>query len=144
MNSVKIKEMVWPVQNYTDKIHSAIRYMFLTYSHLSYTKKQMADHVKRGFEWLKHNNAHQDLVMEKIIYTGVTKLIQQNMVVKVSSSLSIETQWQARNGACQSGYVTVTSMDNVAQSEAAKKALKTRALNRKKLWLLNQIQTAVA
>lgn len=132
--------MVWPHLNYTDKIHSALRYMFSAQPHLSFTSEQMKSHIVKGFEWLKNNNKKQDQLLDKIIKTGIQKLIQSGKVSKVTSRVSVDAQWQATSSVAESGYTNITSSDSVATSDDAKKAISRRAIGTKKLWELNKIQ----
>lgn len=134
------QDMVWPHLNYTDKIHMALRYMFDATPHLSYTKNQMKDHIKRGYSWLQNNNEKQEQLLDKIIQTGIKKLIQAGKVVKVTSKVSVESQWQSTKSVQESGYTNITSEDSVALTDEAKKAIGRRAIGVKKLWELNQIQ----
>lgn len=138
VKGTKVKEMVWPVDDYTNKIHYGMKYMFQSQPNLSFNIKQMREHLQRGYAWLKELNERQSILLDKIISTGIKKLIQHNLVVKVTSNVSTESQWQARKGVADSGYTNITSIDAVAQSTDATKASKNRAVNAKTLWELNQ------
>ncbi len=132
-----ISEQVWPVENYTDKIHSGLKAMFSLYPHLTFTVDQMRAHIVRGYNWLANPNDRQTALLNKIIQTGIKKLIQANRVKKVTSNVSVESQWQAASAVADSGYVNVTSEDSVAQTDDAKKACERRAIGGRSLWKLN-------
>lgn len=134
--------MVWPVDDYTNKIHSALRCMFSLYPHLSFTKSQMAAHLVKGFGWLANPNERQSILLDKIIHTGITKLVQHNMVVLVKGATTIEKTWQHRKGMEVSGYTNITSEDAVLTNALAAKSIKNRAVGAKKLWELNHPQAA--
>ena len=132
-------EMVIPVPNYTDKLHTGIRMMFQLYPWLSFTRPQMLDHLKRGYEWMKDLDEHQTQVVEKIITTGIKKMIQAGDVKKVTSKVSVDKQWQWAKSVEDSGMTSVTSDDSVATTEEAKKAIKGRSIGERALHKLNNI-----
>lgn len=138
--SKSVAEFVWPVEGYTDKIHSGMKIMFQMNPNLSYTVDQMKEHLTRGYSWLKDPNDHQSAVLKKLITTGIKKLIQLGLVKKVTSSVSVEAQWQSAKGVAVSGYTNVTSEDAVAKTDAAKKAAKGRAVGGQTLWRLNNVE----
>jgi hypothetical protein len=138
----KVKEMVFPIDNYTGKIHDAMKCMFSLNPNLSYTVGQMRQHLMRGFSWLNNPDKHQGEVLEMIISKGIGKLVQRGVVVKVFSKTSVERQWQFKRGADVSGYVNITSSDSVAANETVAAKIKGRSLNAKKLWELNHPQPA--
>ena len=138
---MKTKEMVWPMDDYTNKIHFAMKYMFSSQSHLTFNIAQMRAHLQRGFSWLVTTNDRQSILLDKIISTGIRKLIQHNLVVQVTSKLSTERQWQWRKGAEVGSHTNITSEDSVLHNDKAAKAIKNRAVNARKLWALNH-QTA--
>jgi len=130
-------EMVIPVANYTDKLHTGIRMMFKLYPWLSFTRPQMLDHLKHGYEWMADLDEKQVALVEKIITTGIKKMIQAGDVKKVTSKVSVEAQWTWAKSVEDSGYTNVTSSDSVATTEKAKKAIKGRAVGGRSLWKLN-------
>ena len=130
-------EMVFPIENYTDKVHYGIRMMFLTYPHLSFTIPQMKQHLSRGFELLKECNEHQNELLGKLVATGIKKQIQLGLAKKVTSNVSVESQWQATSGVSVSGMVNITSEDSVAKTDKARHAARRRALGGMTLHLLN-------
>jgi hypothetical protein len=134
-----VNEMVWPVENYTDKIHFGLRMMFATYPWLTFSTGQMETHLVKGFNWLDNPNERQRLVLDKIIRTGIRKLIQAGKVKKVTSRVSVEDQWIAVANVADSGYTSVTSNCEVALTEEAKKASNRRSIGARKLWALNKV-----
>lgn len=137
----QISDYVWPVENYTDKIHSGIRAIFQLRPWLSFTIPQMREAVVRGYSWLANPTERQTILLDKLIKTGIQKLIQSGKVKKVLSVVSIEGQWQWASSVSDSGYINVTSEDSVARSEAAQKAIGRRALGGQTLWRLNNMPT---
>jgi len=137
-----ITEMVWPVENYTDKIHTGLKFMFQLRPHLSFTLSQMKEHLVRGYTWLANPTEPQTALLNKLITTGIKKLIQAGMVKKVTSKFSVESQWQWAATVAESGYTNVTSEDSVAHTDAAKHGAKRRALGGMKLWRLNNEKPA--
>jgi hypothetical protein len=135
-----IQDFVWPVENYTDKIHSALKIMFSIRPWLSFTIPQMKDHIVKGYSWLSNPDERQTTVLNKIIKTGIQKWIQKGLVKKVHSSTSVEGQWQWSAAVEGSGYIDITSADAVATSQTAQKAASRRALGCKTLWRLNNIK----
>lgn len=133
----ELTEMVWPVENYTDKIHSALKAMFATYPHLSFTVNQMLPFLVRGYPWLKDPTERQTVLLKQIIKTGIQKLVQTGKVKKVTSKLSVESQWQAASAVAESGMINVTSEDSVAHTPEALKAITRRAVGGQSLWKLN-------
>ena len=134
----ELNEMVWPVENYTDKIHTGIKSTFATYKWLSFTIPQLKEYLTRGYPWLNNPTEKQTILLEKLIKTGITKLIQTGKVKKVSSNVSVDPQWQSAETVSESGFTNVTSDDEVAQTEAAKKAIGRRSIGGRSLWKLNQ------
>lgn len=132
-----VGEMVWPVENYTDKIHSAVKITLQTYSHLAFSITQIRPYLERGYAWLKNPNERQSALLNQLIRGGMTKLIQLGKVKKVSSMVSVEQQWQWASAVAEGGYTNVTSNDEVAQTEEAQKAVGRRAAGGRSLWLLN-------
>lgn len=130
-------QMIWPVDNYTDKIHSGVKMTMELNSHLSFTVNQLLPFLERGYTWLKNPNAQQAQWLKIIISKGLGKLIQMGKVKKVSSNVSVEGQWQWASAVANSGYTNVTSEASVAQTEEAQKAVGRRAISRKKLRQLN-------
>lgn len=132
-----IDEMVWPVVNYTDRIHNGIKSTFVTYPWLSFTMSQLKQYITRGYPWLANPSERQSILLEKIIKTGIQKLIQTGKVKKITSKVSVEPQWQAASTVAASGFTDITSEDEVAQTDEAKKAIGRRAIGAKSLWRLN-------
>lgn len=133
----EIHEMVFPVENYTDKIHMGIKMMFLNYPHLTFTKQQMVAHLIKGYPWLANPTQRQIELLAKLSKTGIQKLIQAGKVKKVTSKVSVEPQWQAASAVAESGYINVTSEDSVAVTPEARKAINRRAIGGETLWRLN-------
>lgn len=133
-----INEMVWPVEGYTDKLHSGINIMFSERPWLSFTTDQMLSHLTKGFKWLILETPRQKALLKQIIRTGIKKLIQTGKVQKVTSDVSVEDQWIATKNAKETGYTSITSVDDVAKTPSAKSAIRGRALNAVDLWRLNQ------
>jgi hypothetical protein len=131
-------EFVWPVENYTDKIHQAIKIMFSSYPWLSFTLPQMKTHLIRGYSWLVVSTDQQKQLLDKIIHTAIKKLIQAGKVKKVTSKVSVDDQWQSTVGTADSGMINVTSEDSVAHTEAAMKAIGRRAVGARSLHKFNQ------
>lgn len=136
------EEMVWPVENYTDKIHQGIKFTFWNAPHLSFTREQLKASLVRGFTWLANPNERQSELLNKLVTTGVKKLIQKGIVKKVTSTVSVEPQWILSKTVEESGYTNITSDDSVAATEAAKKATERRAVGGRALWRLNHQQIA--
>ena len=130
--------MIWPVVNYTDKIHTGIKATFLSRPWLSFTIPQLRQYLERGWPWLANPTAKQAAVLDKIVKCGIQKLIQLGKVKKVTSKVSVEPQWQATSALAESGMVNITSDDEVANNELAQKMASRRALGRKALRRLNQ------
>ena len=131
--------MVWPILGYTDKIHSGMGMMFKLYPHLSFTADQMVSHLCKGFTWLTLHEQGQKELLKKLIQTGIKKLIQQGKVKKVTSNVSVESQWISIAKIEESGYINVTSSDNVAHNDIALKGCKGRALSARKLFKMNHL-----
>lgn len=129
-------EMVWPVENYTDKIHTALKVMFQLRPWLTYTIEQMKAHVVRGYPWLANPSERQTVLLNKIIKTGIQKLVQGGLVKKVTSKTATESQWQSARGVDES-HINITSEESVAQTPEAVKAIGRRALGGRSLWRLN-------
>ncbi len=133
-------DFVWPVENYTDKIHNGIKIMFQLRHWLTFTKNQMRDHVIKGYPWLSNPDDKQIKLLDKIILTAIQKLVQKGLVKKVHSALTVDSQWQWAAGVDAQVYVDVTGDANVAKTIEAQKAITRRALGGKTLWRLNHTQ----
>ena len=133
-----ITEMVWPVENYTDKIYTGLSVMFTTYPWLTFTVDQMESHLTKAYSWLQVDSEQRKVLLSKLISTGLKKLIQSGLVQKVTSKISVERQWMAVKGVQTSCYTNITSEDSVATTDEAKKAIGRRSISGKKLWELNQ------
>ena len=136
--SKDINELVWPVAGYTDKISSGIKFTFLRAPHLSFTVKQIRESLERGFPWLKNPNEHQLAVLNKLINLYTKRLIQDGVVKKVKSNVSVESQWMAASAVADSGMHNVTSADHVAVTVAAKKGVSKRPVNARRLFEMNK------
>ena len=132
-----LAEMTWPIAGYTEKIDFSLKYMFNRYPHLTFTVKQMHDHVVRGYSWMKDNTEHQNAVLDRVIRLGLKKWIQCGLIKKVSSKVSVEPQWMSARGAGDSNYANCTSVDAVAVSKEAQEAVAGRPVNGRTLWKLN-------
>jgi hypothetical protein len=77
------------------------------------------------------------VVLNKIIKTGIQKLIQHGLVKKVHSQMTVEGQWQWAASVAEGGLQDITGADKVATSKEAVKASSRRALGGKSLWVLN-------
>jgi hypothetical protein len=135
-----LNEMVWPVEKYTDKVYDELGVMFTKYGWLSFTKDQIADHMKRELPWLGSNTENQNVLLNRLISTGIKKLVQLGVVVEVTSNVSVDLQWKHAEGVENSGYASVTDPKSVAKTEDAKKAISRRAIGTKKLRKLNEIK----
>lgn len=131
-------EMVWPVEDYTLKIHSALKATFDHFSHLAFTIQQLEERLVNGLSWLQIESDQQRQVLHRIIHTGVKKLIQLGKVVRVFSKVSVEPQWICSKTAAFSGYIVLTTDEQVAKSDVAKKFVSNRALNDRALWAMNR------
>jgi hypothetical protein len=139
----QVSEYVWPVENYTDKIHSGLKIMFSTYKWLTFTREQMRSHLIKGYNWLSNNNDQQNALLDKLITTGIKKLIQAGIVKKVSSNVSVDAQWQFASSVGEGGCVDVTSVDAVAKTEEARKASLRRAVGGRTLHRLNNLKMGI-
>jgi len=133
----ELSDQVFPVENYTDKIHFGVRSQMQRFSHLSFTISQLIPYVQSGYPWLKTLDERQTALLKQIMITGLKKLIQLGLVKKVTSKVQVEPQWQWATKVAESGYTNVTSEDDVAQTDEAKKAVKRRAVGGRSLWKLN-------
>ena len=133
----ELSDQVWPVTDYTNKIHTGVRASMASNSHLSFTVTQLFPFLQRGYPWLKTLNERQETLLKQIIKTALTKLVQKGEVKKVFSTVQIEPQWQWSSKVSESGYKDVTSQDDVAQTDEAKKAIKSRSIGARSLWKLN-------
>jgi len=129
--------MVWPVEDYTGKIHMGVKATMATYSHLSFTLHQLRPYLERGYSWLKNLSPEQSVLLDRIITTALAKLVQSGQVKKVTSKVQVERQWQWSSKVAASGYTDITSQDEVATTNEAKKAIKDRAIGARELWVLN-------
>lgn len=130
-----VSEFVWPVPNYTDKIHLGIKGTLSVYSHLSFSVDQIIPVLEHGMTWLKNRTPKQTDLLKKLIQTGIKKLIQQGIVKEVKSNVSVEKQWQWAKSVNDSGYTNVTSEDEVAKPGVR---IRGRAIGARTLWRLNQ------
>jgi hypothetical protein len=131
-----IADYVWPIEGYTDKIHLGVKAVLSLHSHLAFSILQLLPYLEYGLPWLKKPDARQVGVRDKIIQTGIRKLIQQGLVKEVTSKMSIEKQWQWAKAVAGSGYTNITSEDEVARPDVAK-TITDRAIGARELWRLN-------
>ncbi len=131
--------MVWPMEGYTDKLHFAVKYTFES-SPLPFTVAQVVDRIRAGYSWLTLETEQQRTLLNKIVRTGITKLTQQGKLKKVHSTVTVDPQWIWARSPYAEGYQDITGVDNVAHTEAARKALNRRALGGQTLWRLNQVE----
>ena len=111
---------------------------FVCYPWLSFTVVQLKQYLTRGYPWLNNPDERQSALLDKLIKTGIQKLVQSNKVKKVTSAVSVEPQWQAASTVAESGYTNVTSEDDVATTPAAQKAIGRRAIGGRTLFRLNK------
>ena len=130
--------MVFPEPNYTDKIHQGLNLLFHFRPWLSFTISQVREHLIKEYSWLASRTPAQEMLLNKLINTGIKKLVQSGVVKKVVSKTSVEGQWQLTETAVVSGYTIVTSTDEVASTEAARHAIKGRSISDRDLIKLNQ------
>lgn len=135
--SKNLSEQVFPVENYTDKIHIAVKATIGRQIHVSFTVAQLLPFVQRGYPWLQNVNERQKTLLKQIVKTGLTKLVQLGLVKKVHSTVQVEPQWQWASTVAESGYINVTSEDSVAHTDEARKAVGRRALGGQSLHRLN-------
>jgi len=129
--------MIFPVENYTDKIHFGVKSQMEKYSHLSFTIGQLKPYLQSGYPWLKDLSERQDILLKQIIKTGLAKLVQLGMVKKVTSKVQVEPQWQWASKVAESGYTNITNENEVAQTDEARKAASRRAIGGRSLHRLN-------
>ena len=132
-----LSAQIFPVVNYTDKIHTGVKATLASQSHLSFTIAQIVPSLQRGYPWLKNLDERQTVLLKQLIKTGLTKLVQLGLVKAVSSKVQVDAQWQWASKVSESGYTNVTSEDSVAQTDEAKKKVSRRALGGSSLWRLN-------
>jgi hypothetical protein len=132
-----LQDQVFPVEGYTDKIHFAVKVQMERFSHLSFTISQLRPYLQAGYPWLKNLTERQATLIDQIIKTGLAKLVQLGLVKKVTSKVQVEPQWQWATKVAESGYTNITSEDEIAQTDEAKKAVKRRAVGGRSLWKLN-------
>ena len=132
-----LSEQVFPVENYTDKIHTGVKATMARFSHLSFTVSQIRPYLQSGYPWLKNLNERQSTLLDQLIKTALAKLVQLGMVKKVTSKFAVESQWQWASKVADSGYTNVTSDDEVAQTDEARKAVRRRAVGCRSLHRLN-------
>jgi hypothetical protein len=130
-------EMVWSVENYTDKIHTGVSAVFTTYPWLTFTVSQMKEHISKGYHWLVVETPQQSQLLDKIVSTACKKLVQTGRIKKVTSKFSVDNQWMAVKGVESSSYTNVTGTTAVATTNEAKKAVGRRSIGARKLWELN-------
>ena len=133
-----LQDQVFPVKGYTDKIHFGVKHQMQRFSHLSFTISQLRPYVQSGYPWLADLNERQETLLNQIMKTALRKLEQLNLVKKVTSKVSVESQWQWASKVADSGYTNITSNDEVAQTVEAKRAVGRRAIGGQTLWRLNK------
>ena len=130
--------MVFPVANYTEKISSGIRFTFMRSPHLTFTYKQIAASLERGYPWLINRDERQEKVFKKLINLYTKRLVQAGLVSKVKSNTTIDPQWMVTSAATESGYMNITGYDSVARTDEARKSVLKRPINRHLMRKLNQ------
>ena len=135
----ELSEQVFPVTDYTGKIHVGVRQSMTLNSHLSFTVIQLFPFLQNGYPWLKTLNERQGILLKQIIKTALTKLVQKGEVKKVFSKVQVEPQWQWAAKVSESGYTDITGNDEIAQTDEAKKAIKYRSIGRRNLRRLNSL-----
>ena len=128
---------VFPIENYTDKIHTGLKVMFKACPLISFTRDQMKVHLQRGYPWLQTLTEIQSTLLNQLIVTGIKKLIQAGIVKKVMSKFSVDNQWQLAITVSASGYFNATSESAVAVTDEARKACERRAIGGRSLQRLN-------
>lgn len=131
-------EPVWDKENYTNEIHSALKYLMTNQVRQATGIQGLCDAVARGFRWLKLEDDRQKALLRKIVSTGLRKWVQQGLVVEVKSNVSVEKQFLSRKWLPESGYISITSEDHVAKTQKARKKSSNRALNAMDLFRLNR------
>ena len=135
--------MVWPVQNYTDKINTGVKFTLQRATHLTFTKRQMVQSLERGFPWLADRDERQEALLNRLVCTAVKRLVQTGQVKKVKSHLSVEPQWMWASSVGTSSYTDVTSSDSVAQTEEARERVSRRSINAMTLHRLNNVKPTI-
>lgn len=130
--------MVFPEPNYTDKIHRGLNLLFHFRPWLSFTIPQVKEYLVKEYSWLANRTPAQEMLLNKLINTGIKKLVQNGSIKKVTSKTSVESQWQLTETAVDSGYTIITSTDEVASTPEALKAIKGRSISDRDLMKLNQ------
>lgn len=129
--------MVFPVEGYTDKIHFAVKFKMGEYSHLAFSIAQLRPYIQAGYPWLKTLSEQQRILLDKIIGTAMGKFVQLGLIKKVTSNVSVESQWQWASKVADSGYKNITNDDDVAQTDEARKAVGRRGIGGRSLHRLN-------
>ena len=132
-----LSAQIFPVENYTDKIHTGVKATLSRQSGISFTIAQIIPSLQRGYPWLAKLDERQTVLLRQLIKTGLTKLVQLGLVKQVFSTVQVDPQWQWASKVEESGYINVTSDDNVAQTDEAKKKVARRALGGRSLHRLN-------
>jgi hypothetical protein len=128
-------DMVFPIQGYTDKIIDATGQVFVSRPWLTFTRSQLTADVIRGLPWLTVElSAKQSTVLNHIISTSIRLLIQRGIIKKVKGPMTVEAEWQAKDGIAAGVYVNLTGDDCVAKNPTK---VGNRALNLKQLRELN-------
>lgn len=134
----QLNEQIFPVENYTDKVNLAVKMVMLRQPNLSFTVAQLRPGVRAGYPWLSGKlNERQASLLDQIIKTALTKLVQQKFIKKVTSHVQVEPQWQWASAVVNGGYINITSEDDTANTPEAMKNTGRRALGARALWRLN-------
>jgi hypothetical protein len=134
-----LTEQIFAVSNYTDKIHLAVKMIMARQPNLSFTVAQIRPGVRAGYPWLSGKLTEQQTdLLDKLIGRALAKLVQQRFIKKVTSKVQVDSQWQWAATVSESGYVSLTSDNDVANTPEAIKASSRRALSARSLWRLNQ------
>lgn len=138
MKNITIENMVWPVENYTDKINGELTLIFKSQRFITFTIKQLEQCLLKKLDWLTVDTSHKKQILNKLINTGIRKLIQANKIKEVTSNISVEKQWIATDGINMSSYVILTEDVEVAKTDKAMQASSRRCIGFKKLQELNE------
>lgn len=134
----QIKEMVWPVGGYTDKIHFAVKYTFEASPQLPFSIKQVIDKIRNGYTWLTLDTNQKSIILHKIVKTAITQLIQKGFIKQVYHPTQTEPQWMLAGSVSDSPYKSLTDDSEVAKTPAAVKAIRQRSIGADRLRRLNR------
>lgn len=131
--------MIFELDHYTDRIHAQMRFLFQN-SHQAVNRANITDFVVRSLGLPKERTPRQEGILNKVIHTGIEKMIQLGEIDLVRSHMSTEREWLWHDYIEGSGYQSLLSTDNHnrARNMKALKLVKNRALSRKQLSKLNE------